>query len=340
MDLDRIRRRLDRAQQRHPASAFPVGVLRKFGDDRGGDLAALVTYYGFLSIFPLLLLFMTVTGFVLDGHPGLRHDLVDSALADFPVVGQTLRRNVDALDGSPLAMAIGIVGLVWGSLGVAQSMQHAMAEIWDVPLRARPGFLGRLGRALLLLAVLAASVLAATAASALVAAVPGSVLVPVLSVVVAAALNVGLYRVAFRVLTPPAVATRDLMAGAIAGGLMWTALQLVGSWLVARQLRHASELYGFFGIVLGLLFFLFLAARLSLLAAEIDVVRARRLWPRSLLSDEPTEADRRARTDAATAEARADGERTDGETIDLDVAGGRTPARPAELSRSRAPRPG
>jgi len=334
VDLDRIRHRLDDAQRRRPATAFPVGVVRKFGDDRGGDLAALVTYYGFLSIFPLLLLFMTLTGFVLHGNPELRQDLVDSALSDFPVVGGTLQKNVDALDGNPLAVTVGIVGLVWGSLGVAQSMQHAMAEIWAVPSKARRGFLPRLGRALLLLVVLGASVLAATAASAVVAAVPGSALVPVLSVLLAPVLNVGLYVIAFRVLTPPAIPTRDLWPGAVIGGLLWTALQLVGGWLVTRQLRHASELYGFFGIVLGLLFFLFLAARLSLLAAEVNVVRSRRLWPRSLLTDDdPTDADRRALAAAAAVRGRVDAEG------DVDVTTGRDSPDDAAASASD-PSPG
>jgi YihY family inner membrane protein len=319
VDLDRIRARLDAAQQKRTITAFPAAVVKKFGDDRAGDLSALVTYYGFLSIFPLLLLFMTITGFVLHDHPSLQRDLLDSALSDFPVVGTQLRRNIGALDGNVLAVVIGAIGLLWGSLGVAQAMQHAMAEIWDIPQHERPGFLPRLLRALLVLGVIGASVVVASAAGALVAAVPGSAVVPVLSIVVTAALNAGLYVVAFRVLTPSQVPTRDLWPGAVVGGLLWTALQLAGTWLVARQLRDASELYGFFGIVLGLLFFLFLAARLSLLAAEVNVVRARRLYPRSLLSSGLTDADKRVYAAAAKAEERVPPERVD---VDFDESRG------------------
>jgi YihY family inner membrane protein len=311
MALERWKSQLDAAQQRRPLPAFVVGVVKKFGDDRAGDLAAVVTYYAFLSIFPLLLLFVTVTGFVLHDDPGLRRDLVDSAIADFPVVGVQLRRNIGALDGNAFALLIGSVGLLWGSLGVAHAMQHAMAEIWDVPMHARPGLLPRLVRALLVLAILGTSVLAATLASAMVASTSGSPFVAIASFALTLVLNVALYAASFRVLTPRQIAWPLLWPGAIVGGASWTVLQLVGTWLVARHLREASELYGFFGIVLGLLFFLFLAARLSLYAAEVNVVRARRLYPRSLVSSTLTDADRRAYASAAEAQQRVPEEQVD-----------------------------
>ena len=135
------------------APAFVVGVVKKYGDDRGSQLAVLVTYYGFLAMFPLLLVFVTVLGYVAHDDPGLRHDLLDSALADFPIVGQELRRNVGVLGGNGVALVIGLLAVVWGSLGVAQIAQHAMAQVWNVPGARRPGFVPRLVRSLLVLAV-------------------------------------------------------------------------------------------------------------------------------------------------------------------------------------------
>jgi uncharacterized BrkB/YihY/UPF0761 family membrane protein len=117
-------------------------------------------------------------------------------------------------------------------------------------------------------------------------------------------LNVGLYWLAFRVLTPGEVPGRQLVVGAAIGGVAWTALQAAGGWLVARQLRHTSELYGTFGLVLGLLFFLYLAAQITIYAAEVNVVKAHRLVPRSLVAPPLTGADERALTDVVEAEQR------------------------------------
>jgi inner membrane protein YhjD len=311
----------DRWQQRHRVSSFIVGVVKKYGDDRGGNLAALITYYGFLSLFPLLLVLVTVLGYLLHDNPSLRHDLVDSTLADFPIIGPQLRKNVGALNGNGLGLVIGLLGLVWGSLGVAQAAQHAMAQLWSISVPRRPSFLPRLARSVLVLGVLAVAIGATTGMAAVATLVPSSVAVTVVSTALLVAVNIALYWLAFRVLTPNPVATRDLWRGAIVGGVAWTALQALGGWLVARQLRHTSELYGTFGVVLGLLFFLYLASQIVVYAAEVNVVWARRLYPRSLKPPPLTEADERVFADLAETEARRPEE-----TVDVDFEETRPPS--------------
>jgi YihY family inner membrane protein len=302
--LDRALRKVDAAQQRHRWSAFTVGVVKKYGDDRGGSLAALITYYGFLSVFPLLLVFVTVLGFVLEGNRGLQHDLIDSALADFPIIGAQLRRNVHALSGAGVGFVVGLLVLVWGTLGVAHAAQQAMAQVWNIPGRVRPGFLPRLARALIFLVVLAFGVIGTTVLSGVLAGSDEGTLLTVVGIVLAAALNVGLYLVGMRVLTPKSVPVGDLVPGAVLGGVAWTALQFVGGYLVARQLRHTSELYGFFAVVLGMLFWLYLTAQILVYAAEVNVVRARHLWPRSLVPPPLTPADEKTLSAVARAEER------------------------------------
>jgi uncharacterized BrkB/YihY/UPF0761 family membrane protein len=255
-------------------------------------------------MFPLLLVFVTVLGYVAHDDPQLRHDLLNTALADFPVVGQELRRNVGALGGNGLALVVGLLTLLWGSLGVAQVAQHVMAQVWNVPGARRPGFVPRLVRSLLVLAVLAIAVVGTAALTTVATLLPGGSAVPILSTALVVVLNVGLYWLAFRVLTPKEIATRDLLPGAVLGGIAWTALQALGSWLVARQLRHTSELYGTFGVVLGLLFFLYAASQIMVYAAEVNVVRTRHLVPRSLAPPPLTEADETVLTDVALAEQR------------------------------------
>src|SRR5215216_4299342 len=100
--------KVDRLQQRHPWTAFPVAVWKKFGDDNGGRLAGQLTYYGFLSLFPLLLVSVTILGFVLDGRPDLQQKILDSAVSQFPIIGDQLRQNVASLKGSVVALVIGI----------------------------------------------------------------------------------------------------------------------------------------------------------------------------------------------------------------------------------------
>lgn len=289
-----IRRALeafDRFQQGHAWAAFPVAVVKKFGDDQAGSLAALIAYYGFFSLFPLLLVFVTVLGFVLQGNAELQQRILDSALAEFPVIGTELGQNVGAVQGSGLALVVGLAGALWGGLGVMSSAQNAMNEVWNVPFTRRPNVMARTARSLGLLLVLGGGVILTTALASLGGAVAGS---GPFALAGSLLVNTGLFLLAFRVLTSAPVGWRDLWPGALVAGAAWTGLQALGSFYVQRQLRGASDVYGTFATVIGLLSWLYLAAQVTLLAAEVNVVRTRRLWPRSLVTPPLTEADRRA----------------------------------------------
>lgn len=289
---ERVVRRVDTFQQDHRPTAFTFGVIKKFGDDRGGSLAALITYYGFLAVFPLLLLLTTVLGFVINNNNHARQRILSSALRDFPIVGDQLARSVHPLQGSAVGLVIGILGLIWGSMGISQAAQYAMAEIWNIPGEDRPGFVPRLLRSFMLLGVLALGVGLTTASVSFAALAPLGVFTRVLIPMLTVAVNVGLFTVGFRVLTP-SIGTRDLVPGAIVGGIGWSILQVVGALLVGHNLRHASQVYGYFASVLGLISWLYLSAQFALYACEINVVRARRLWPRSIVQPPLTEADKR-----------------------------------------------
>ena len=119
--------------------AFPVAVIKKFGDDRAGQLAALLAYYGFFSLFPLLLLFATGVAIVARDDPDLRRRLLESALQQFPVVGTRIGESVRELTGSSFALIVGIVGAIWSGTAVVSAAQQAMDDVWDVPRVERPG---------------------------------------------------------------------------------------------------------------------------------------------------------------------------------------------------------
>ena len=289
----RILRRADDVQRGHAAFAFPFAVLKKFGDDRASQLAALISYYGFFSLFPLLLLFVTVVALVVRDDPELRLRLLDSAVSQFPIVGTRIGKTIDDLTRSSFTLSIGVVGALWSGTAVVAAAQHAMDEVWDVPRVERPGLANRVMRAFLLLFVFGASIVVST----LLAGTGGdtgwnATLLKTLSLAGTALVSVAVFAFAFRVLTVAHVSWRDVLPGAIFAAVAWTILLMLGGWLVDRHLRNASHVYGFFAVVIGLLAWISLAAQVFLLAAEINVVRARRLWPRSLMAPPLADEDR------------------------------------------------
>lgn len=291
--VERVLRRLDRIQQRVGPLSFAVAVVKKFGDDRGGLLCAMLAFYGFLSIFPLLLLLVTVLGFLGGGPHSLAHRIEVSAFAQFPLVGTKLSSNIHALhSGNVFGLVVGILVVLWGSQGALQTAQYAQAEIWHVPAAARPDFWARLGRTATMTTVLAVFLVATTVLAGLVTIGRHGNWAAVGAAVLSLGLNVILFAVAFRVLTPRHVGWSDLWPGAILGGTAWTALQYAGGLLVEHELRNTSKVYGSFALVLGLIAFLYLSAQVTVYAAEVNVVKTRRLWPRSMVQPPLTRADR------------------------------------------------
>jgi YihY family inner membrane protein len=307
--FDAVLRRIDGFQRRHRWLSFPLAVFKKFGDDQGGNLAALVAYYGFFSLFPLLLVLVSVLAILLRDNEGLREKVLDTALGQFPVIGDQLQ--VGALEGSSLALAVGIGAALWAGLGVTQAFQKAMNDVWDVPMKSRPGFLPKRVRGLLVLLLLGAFAIAATVVSALGSARGILGLLRVAGILGSFLLNVGLFLLAFRILTDKDVSWGDIFPGAAVAGLLWTVLQSVGSFLVTRQISNAENTYGTFALVIGLLFWIYLGAQLTILSAEINVVRKRKLWPRTILSKPLGEADERVLRDAAKVEERIPEEAVD-----------------------------
>jgi membrane protein len=301
---------IDDYQRRHRRLGLPLAVVYKFVDDQGSYLAALITYYGFLSLFPLLLVLSTVLGFVLPGNPGLQQQLIDSALSQFPIIGDQLTSTARPLRGSGFGLAVGILVSVYGGLGVAVAVQNALNTVWGVPINKRPDpFRARL-RSLLLLVLLGLGVLVTTVLSVL-AAGAGSVGkelgvgLRVLAIVVSVAAMSGLFVLAFRALTARAVSVRDVLPGAIMAAVVWQILQSLGAVFVRNGLMGSTQVYGLFGIVLGLLAWIYLEAVIIVLAAELNSVVSKRLYPRSLLTPfvediELTRADRRSYTSYAS----------------------------------------
>jgi YihY family inner membrane protein len=298
----------DSFQQRHRGLSFLAAVIKKFGDDGAGRLAALIAYYGFFSLFPLLLVFVTVLGFVLEGNPSAQESVLHSTLSQFPIIGNQLEENVHSLKGSGVGLAIGVAGSLLAGLGITGAARTAFDEVWHVPRKRRPNFLAWRLRGLGLLIVLGTLTIVSTVVAGYVTAAAPSALTALAAVVLALVANLLLFFCAFRLLTTRDVPTRDLLPGVVVAAVLWQILQHLGGYYVEHVVRHAKETSGLFAFVLGLLTWLYLGSQVTLFAMEINVVRAQRLWPRSFFSAPLLDADRRALTSLAEVEERVEEE--------------------------------
>ncbi len=301
VDLGSALTRFDRLQRRTPALAVPIAVIKKFLEDGVNRLGVQIAYWGFFSVFALLLVFASILGFVFQSDPSLQHQLLDSTIERMPVIGPQIRGNVGSLTGSGAALAIGLIGALWTGLAVTLAIGNALDRIWAVPQVRRAGFVGSRARGLLVLLSIGTVNVAATAGVGLAAAGgAGSTVTRVLSLVGSAAVDLVLFTVSFRLLTAAQTSVREVLPGALVASACWLGLQVAGGVYVTTVLAGSSETYGGFAAVVGLLTWLLLASELVLLSAELNVVLSRRLWPRSL-AGELLETDERALRDAALA---------------------------------------
>jgi YihY family inner membrane protein len=295
--------RADRAQRRHTALGYPIGVIYKFFDDQGNYLASIITYYAFVAIFPLMLLASSILGFVLQGNPDLQRKVIDSTLAQFPIIGTQLNLP-EGLRGSTGAIVVGALVAVYGCLGLGQSVQNALNIAWSVPRNNRPNpILLRLRSLLLLitagLAVLVVSILAVLGSYTEVFGRDVDLTLQVLIQVAPVVVNGSVLTVLFRLGSAREHRFRYAAPGGFSVAVMWLALQYGGALYITHVLAKAGPVNKTFGLVLGMIGLIYIAAVMGVLGMEINVVLARRLWPRALLTPftdnvELTDADRRA----------------------------------------------
>ena len=294
---------VDAFQRRHPAIGFPLAVVYKYFDDQGPYLAAALTYYAFIAIFPLMLLGTSILGIILRGEPNWQESILDSALAQFPIIGDELGRP-EGLQGSFAGVVVGALAALYGALGLGQALQNTQHVAWSVPRNSRPNPVDARVKTLILLVTAGFSLLAVSIVSTVASTtdlfteVLGQgikVFLPVLTIAVVGTFLTLLFRFA---------ATGHHSFGRSAPGgyalaVMWQLLQLGGAAYVDGVLVNTSSMTKTFGLVLGLIGVLWIGAVMAVLAMEINVVLSRRLWPRALLTPftdnvELTDADRRA----------------------------------------------
>jgi membrane protein len=252
--------------------------------------------------------FVTVLGFVFHGDPSVQKSIRDSVLGKFPIIGSDLQSA--QLHGRAVSLVIGGLAATWAGLGITQAAQNAFDTVWAVPHKERASFIRRRLRGFILVVALGALFIVSSVASGLVTGGLGGPAVKVVGIAFSLALNLALFAAAFRLLTSATVPTRCLWIGVVVGSVLWEMLQILGGYYIDHVVRHASSTYGFFAVVIGLLAWLHIGAQTTLYAAEVNVVIARRLWPRSFFSP-AVPADERALAALAKVEERSDREQVD-----------------------------
>lgn len=302
---------LDRAQRRRSFLGIPIGVFFKFVDDQGPYLAAIISFYATLAIFPILLLATSIFGFVLQGNPELQEQVLDSTLATFPIIGDELGRP-DGLQGSTAGVVVGALAATYGSLGLGQALQNALNVAWSVPRNNRPNPIALRLKSLLLLVTSGVFVVATTTVSIIgaeseVFGAAGNSTVRWL-IRLANVILVGLLlTVVFRLAAARRHHLGRAAPGAFTVAVLWLLLQEFGQFYTTQILAGTRGMDAAFGLVLGLIGIIYIASFMGVIGIEVNVVLARKLWPRSLRTlfvDRPdlTDADRRAYASYAQAQ--------------------------------------
>lgn len=292
--IEKTTQRFDSYQRQHPKMSFVYAVIKKYGDDEGGHQAALMAYYGFLSLFPLLLVLATVIRLTLRGESGLRQTIINGATNYFPMIGNDLQKSVHSMGGTGLALVVGVLITFYGARGVADVFRYMVNHVWEVPHVRRTGFPWSLLRSLRMILVGGFGLLLAPLISGYTTAVGRGPLFWLASLIISLLILFGVFLFLIYASLPHRHAFRDTWPSALMSAIGLLVLQSLGSLLITRQLKHLGDLYGTFAIVLGLLFWLYLQAQVIVYAFEAGTVKALKLYPRGVLQENPTPADKAA----------------------------------------------
>jgi YihY family inner membrane protein len=284
--------RLDRAQQSSHFPGFLVAVIKKYGDDQAGYQAALLTYYGFLALFPLLLVLTTLAGILASHHPDIQHDIVKSVTTYFPVLGDQLSSHIQSLHESGVALAVGLLFTLYGARGVAAAFRHGINHIWQVPHEKRDNMPKSALKNLSIIVIGGVGLIVASISTAAAAGAGHGFGFRALSILVNIFVLFWLFFVLLRISLPRPVHLKDIRLGAAVAAVSLVILQALGGYLLSRELKNLDALYSSFAIPLSMLFWIYLQAQTLYYSAEIAVVHKEKLWPRSL-GGELTTADKR-----------------------------------------------
>lgn len=286
-------KKLDTIQRGHWLPSFIFAVIKKYNDDEAGSQAALLTYYAFLSLFPLLLVLTTLTELISTSHAELQATIIKGTTNYFPVLGSQLSSHVQTLHASGLALAVGILFTLYGARGVGGAFQKSVQDFWWVPKKERDGFPKSTLKSLGIIFVAGVGFIMASLSIALVSAASHGWLVKAITFIINAAIWSIIFILLLDLSLPRQVSFRETRGAALCAAIGLTVLQTLGGYVLKRELHHLDALYTYFALALGLLFWIYLQVQVLFYSLEIAVVHSQKLWPRSLSGHDLTKADHR-----------------------------------------------
>ncbi len=289
--MQKLITKLDDFQRRHHFTAFSYAVIKKYGDDDAGHQAALLTYYAFLSLFPLLLVLATLTEFITTSHSELQSTIIKGTTNYFPVLGSQLSAHVNTLHKSGLALAIGILFTIYGARGVADAFRNSIQHLWKIPMSQRDGFPKSTLKSIAIILIAGVGFVVASISVALAATAGQGLAFKVLSIIINLLIWSALFILLINISLPRHIPFKETRAAALMAAVGLVIVQVLGGYLLKQELRHLDALYSYFALSLGLLFWIYLQVQVLFYALEIAAVSSHKLWPRSLSGKNLTAAD-------------------------------------------------
>ena len=284
--------RIDAYQQQHTPVAIPIAVVKKFAEDKSTNLASMIAFWAFFSIFPLLLVFVTLLGFFLP--TGTKDSVLHQLAHFFPLLDTS---SIDGLTGAWWALILGIVTALWSGSAVVRTVQFAFNSVWEIPYHQRPKFVEKVLRSVLVLSTIGVGLVISVLITGFISGASSTLHLAwfghLIGYVAAIALDVGLFVAAFRMLTDRDISTRDVLPGAVLSGVAFWILQSLSSLIISHYLSNAQSTYGKFATVITMLWWFYITSIVTLLGAQLNVVLKERLYPRGLVGAPSTEADHR-----------------------------------------------
>ena len=284
--------RIDRFQRRHKPIAFIYAVIKKYGDDEAGYSAALLTYYAFLSLFPLLLILITITTYIAESHPQIQADIIKGATDYLPVLGSQLAEHTNTLHKNGIALAIGLLFILYGTRGVADALKHGIQHIWAIPRADRPGFPSSTLTSLKIIVIGGAGLVFAAVTVGYIASAGHGWVFSLLALLLNVFLLFLLFTFLINACLPKKVSLKQTRPAAISAAIALVLLQLVGGYVLTKELKSLDAFYSYFALSLGLLFWIYLQAQIVFYAVEIASVSDKKMWPRSLSGSNLTDSDK------------------------------------------------
>lgn len=281
--------RVTELRSRHHSIDVAVEMLDGWRRHLSGRNASLLAFFGFLSIFPLLLAATTILGFVLEGNAELQQDIVDGAFAEIPVLGTQLQENPASLDGNIWVLLIGLGGALWASTKAFVGLQGALDDVWEVPVDDRAALPVLRGKALVGIAIIGSSIIVSVIVAGVVNSAGLNTAGKALLILLHLVLEIVVIAAMYRFLTSASVGWRMVWPGAIAAGILFAIIQNFSTALVTRITENASDTYGQFALVLGIVTWLSLLSIATLMCAELNAAISRLDQPDSRV--EMAEAD-------------------------------------------------